>query len=597
MPCYPKGKANVSNSPLTPSGRIKHLMRWSRAFIPTLKEAPSEAIAPSHQLLVRGGFIRQVAAGIYEFLPLGLKVLKKIENIVREEMNRAGAQEVLLTVLNPRELWEETGRWELYGDELFKLQDRHGRDFCLGPTHEEEITDLVRKEVKSYKDLPLILYQIQTKFRDEKRPRFGLIRAREFLMKDAYSFDTDYKGAEEAYNLMGETYERIFNRIGLKYLRVLADTGQIGGKKSEEFVALTPYGEAKVAYCEKCGYAANAEIVPVQKPTPEGEEEKPLQKVHTPNVRTIEELAKFLNVPPRKILKSLLYIVEGKPVLVLIRGDREVDENKLERVLGTDNFRLATDEEIKEILGTERGFVGPINLPEGKVERILWDNSLYGVKNLVVAANEPHYHYINANPGRDFEYGEFYDLAEVQEGDPCPECGAPLKLSRGLEIGHIFLLGTRYSEPMQAYFVDKDGKEKPIVMGCYGIGVSRLMSAIVEQSYDENGIIWPINVAPFELEILPLNVTDEKQREVAEKLYKEALNRGIDVIIDDRDERAGFKFKDADLIGIPIRIVVGRKVKDGLVEIQIRKTGEKFDVPVEEALDKFEQLKGELQKL
>ncbi|HIC09268.1 MAG TPA: proline--tRNA ligase, partial [Aquificales bacterium] len=327
-----------------------------------------------------------------------------------------------------------------------------------------------------------------------------------------------------------------------------------------------------------------------------GEEEKPLQKVHTPNVRTIEELAKFLNVPPRKILKSLLYIVEGKPVLVLIRGDREVDENKLERVLGTDNFRLATDEEIKEILGTERGFVGPINLPEGKVERILWDNSLYGVKNLVVAANEPHYHYINANPGRDFEYGEFYDLAEVQEGDPCPECGAPLKLSRGLEIGHIFLLGTRYSEPMQAYFVDRDGKEKPIVMGCYGIGVSRLMSAIVEQSYDENGIIWPINVAPFELEILPLNVTDEKQMEVAEKLYKEALNRGIDVIIDDRDERAGFKFKDADLIGIPVRIVVGRKVKDGLVEIQIRKTGEKFDVPIEEALDKFEELKKELQK-
>ncbi len=571
-------------------------MRWSRAFIPTLKEAPSEAIAPSHQLLVRGGFIRQVAAGIYEFLPLGLKVLKKIENIVREEMNKAGAQEVLLTVLNPRELWEETGRWELYGDELFKLQDRHGRDFCLGPTHEEEITDLVRKEVKSYKDLPLILYQIQTKFRDEKRPRFGLIRAREFLMKDAYSFDTDYKGAEEAYNLMGETYERIFSRIGLKYLRVLADTGQIGGKKSEEFVALTPYGEAKVAHCEKCGYAANAEIVPVQKPTPEGEEEKPLQKVHTPNVRTIEELAKFLNVPPRKILKSLLYIVEGKPVLVLIRGDREVDENKLERVLGTDNFRLATDEEIKEILGTERGFVGPINLPEGKVERILWDNSLYGVKNLVVAANEPHYHYINANPGRDFEYGEFYDLAEVQEGDPCPECGAPLRLSRGLEIGHIFLLGTRYSEPMQAYFVDRDGKEKPIVMGCYGIGVSRLMSAIVEQSYDENGIIWPINVAPFELEILPLNVTDEKQMEVAEKLYKEALNRGIDVIIDDRDERAGFKFKDADLIGIPVRIVVGRKVKDGLVEIQIRKTGERFDVPIEEALDKFEELKKELQK-
>jgi prolyl-tRNA synthetase len=571
-------------------------MRWSRAFIPTLKEAPSEAIAPSHALLIRGGFIRQVAAGIYEFLPLGLKVLKKIENIVREEMNKAGAQEVLLTVLNPRELWEETGRWELYGDELFKLQDRHGRDFCLGPTHEEEITDLVRKEVKSYKDLPLLLYQIQTKFRDEKRPRFGLIRAREFLMKDAYSFDTDYKGAEESYNLMGETYERIFDRIGLKYLRVLADTGQIGGKKSEEFVALTPYGEAKVAYCEKCGYAANAEIVPLPKPQEEEEEEKPLQKVETPNVRTIEELSKFLKVPARKILKSLLYIVEGEPVLVLIRGDREVDENKLERVFGTDNFRLATDEEIKEILGTERGFVGPINLPEGKIKKIIWDNSLYGIKNLVVAANEPHYHYINANPGRDFSYGEFYDVAQVVDGDPCPRCGAPLKISRGLEIGHIFLLGTRYSEPMQAYFVDKDGKEKPIVMGCYGIGVSRLMSAVIEQSHDQNGIIWPVNIAPFELEILPLNVSDETQKNVAENLYKEALSKGIDVIIDDRDERAGFKFKDADLVGIPIRIVVGRKAKEGLVEIQIRKTGEKFDVPIEEALQKFEEIKEKLQK-
>ncbi len=565
-------------------------MRWSRAFIPTLKEAPSDAVAPSHALLVRGGFIRQVAAGIYEFLPLGLKVLKKIENIIREEMNRAGAQEVLLTVLNPRELWEETGRWELYGEELFKLKDRHGRDFCLGPTHEEEITDLVRKEVRSYKDLPLILYQIQTKFRDEKRPRFGLIRAREFLMKDAYSFDTSYEGAEEAYNLMGETYERIFDRIGLKYLRVLADTGQIGGKKSEEFVALTPYGEAKVAYCENCGYAANAEIVPVSKTKEEEEEIKPLEKVHTPDVRTIEELAEFLKTEPRKILKSLLYIVEGKPVLVLIRGDREVDENKLERVLGTDNFRLATDEEIKEILGTERGFVGPINLPEGKISKILWDNSLYGVKNLVVAANEPHYHYINANPGRDFEYGEFYDLAEVREGDPCPKCGKPLKISKGLEVGHIFLLGTRYSEPMRAYFVDRDGKERPIVMGCYGIGVSRLMSAIVEQSHDENGIIWPVGVAPFELEILPLNVSDEAQKGLAESLYREALREGIDTIIDDRDERAGFKFKDADLVGIPVRVVVGRKAKEGKVEIQIRKTGERFDAPAEEAIKKVKEI-------
>jgi len=570
-------------------------MRWSRAFIPTLKEAPSDAVAPSHKLLIKGGFIRQVASGIYEFLPLGLKVLKKIENIIREEMNKAGAMEVLLTVLNPKELWEETGRWELYGEELFKLKDRHGREFCLGPTHEEEITDLIRKEVKSYKQLPLILYQIQTKFRDEKRPRFGLIRAREFLMKDAYSFDRDYSSAEKSYKLMGEVYERIFNRLGLKFLRAKADTGQIGGKLSEEFIAITPYGEAKVAYCPSCGYCANAEIVELKKGNEENEEMKPMKKVATPNIRTIEELAQFLSVPKRKILKSLLYIVKGEPILVLIRGDREVDENKLERALQTDAFRLATDEEIKEILGTERGFVGIINLNKEKIKKILWDNSVYGIKNMVVAGNEPHYHYINVNPGRDFEYGEFYDLSEVIEGDPCPQCGQPLlKIVKGLEVGHIFLLGTRYSEPMKAFFRDKDGKEKTIIMGCYGIGVSRLLAAIVEQNHDENGIIFPINIAPFQLEILPIDYSNEIQREISEKLYREALEKNIDVIIDDREERAGFKFKDADLVGIPLRIVVGKKAKEGIVEIQVRRTGEKIDVPIEQAIEKVQELMKEL---
>jgi len=400
-------------------------MRWSRYFLYTEKEEPKEAEAPSHRLLLKAGFIKQVSAGIYELLPPAYKVLKKVESIVRKEMDRSGAQELLLTVLNPRELWEETGRWYTYGDELFKLKDRNGREYCLGPTHEEEITDLIRRTVRSYRQLPIILYQIQVKFRDEKRPRFGLIRAREFIMKDAYSFDTDDMSAMISYETMKFAYQRIFNKLRLNVIMAEADVGQIGGSMSHEFIALTDFGEAKVAYCENCGYAANAEIVPLQKPQEEKEEEKPMKKVKTPNVRTIEELARFLNVPPSKIMKAVLYIVKGKPLLVLIRGDREIDENKLEKLLGTDDFRLATDEEVNKILNTEKGFIGIFNLPEG-IE-VLWDNSLYGVKNLVVALNEPHTHYVNVNPGRDFTYGKFVDIAQVKEGDPCPKCSSERK--------------------------------------------------------------------------------------------------------------------------------------------------------------------------
>ncbi|WP_461831529.1 proline--tRNA ligase [Aquifex sp.] len=559
-------------------------MRWSRYFLYTEKEEPKEAEAPSHRLLLKAGFIKQVSAGIYELLPPAYKVLKKVENIVRKEMDRSGAQELLLTVLNPKELWEETGRWESYGDELFKLKDRNGREYCLGPTHEEEITDLVRKVVRSYRQLPLILYQIQVKFRDEKRPRFGLIRAREFIMKDAYSFDTDEMAAMISYETMKFAYQRIFNKLRLNVIMAEADVGQIGGTMSHEFIAFTDYGEAKVAYCENCGYAANAEIVSLPKPKEEEEEEKPLQKVHTPNVHTIEELANFLNVPPSKIMKAVLYMVNGKePLLVLIRGDREIDENKLEKVLKTDNFRLATDEEVEKLLGTKKGFIGIFNLPEDI--KVLWDNSLYGVKNLVVALNEPDWHYINVNPGRDFEYGEFVDVAQVREGDPCPKCNSPLKVRRGLELGHIFLLGTRYSEPMKAYFTDRDGKEKPIVMGCYGIGISRILSALVEQYYDEKGIKWPTPVAPFELDIILLNTKDEEMKQVAEKLYLEAEEKSIDVIYDDREESPGFKFADADLVGFPYRIVVGKKVKEGKVEVQSRHTGEKWDLPIDEAIN------------
>ena len=560
-------------------------MRWSRYFLYTLKEDPAEAEAPSHRLLLKAGFIKQVSAGIYEILPAGWRVIRKIENIVRKEMDRSGAQELLLTVLNPAELWKETGRWESYGSELFRLKDRNGREYCLGPTHEEEITDLVRKVIHSYRQLPVTLYQIQVKFRDEKRPRFGLIRGREFIMKDAYSFDPDEFSAMMSYENMKFAYDRIFKKLRLDVIMAQASVGQIGGKQSHEFIAFTDYGEAKVGYCESCGYAANAEIIPLQKPQPQEEEERPLEKVPTPNVRTIEELANFLKVSPSKILKAVLYIVNGKdPVLVLIRGDREIDENKLEMVLGTEDFRLAGDDEVKELLGTEKGFIGIFNLPEGI--KVLWDNSVYGVKNMVVALNEPDYHYVNANPGRDFEYGEFVDVAEVVEGDPCPQCGSPLKVKRGLELGHIFLLGTRYSEPMKAYFTDPEGNEKPIIMGCYGIGISRIMAAIVEQYHDEKGIKWPTPVAPFELEIMCLNMSDEELVRTAEKLYMEAEERGIEVIYDDREESAGFKFADADLVGFPYRIVVGKKVKDGKVELQKRATGERWDVPIEEVISK-----------
>jgi len=559
-------------------------MRWSRYFLFTEKEEPKEVEAPSHRLLLKAGFIKQVSAGIYELLPPAYRVLKKIENIVRKEMDRSGAQELLLTVLNPKELWEETRRWNTYGDELFKLIDRNGREYCLGPTHEEEITDLVRKVVRSYRQLPLILYQIQVKFRDEKRPRFGLIRAREFIMKDAYSFDTDEMSAMISYETMKFAYQRIFNKLRLNVIMAEADVGQIGGSMSHEFIALTDYGEAKVAYCENCGYAANAEIVLLQRPDEEQEEEKPMEKVHTPDVHTIQELAEFLNVPPSKIMKAVLYMVnEKEPILVLIRGDREIDENKLEKIIGTDNFRLAKDEEVMKLLGTKKGFIGIFNLPEGI--KVLWDNSLYGVKNLVVALNEPDWHYINVNPRRDFQYGNFVDVAQVKENDPCPKCGSPLKVKKGLELGHIFLLGTRYSEPMKAYFTDRDGKEKPIIMGCYGIGISRIISALVEQYHDDKGIKWPTPVAPFELDIILLNTKDEQQKQVAEKLYMEAEEKGIDVIYDDREESPGFKFADADLVGFPYRIVVGKKVKEGKVEVQSRMSGEKWDVEIDKAID------------
>ncbi len=554
-------------------------MRASQYFIPTLKEAPAEAEVPSHIYLIRGGFIRQLAAGLYEYLPLGFRVLKKIENIVRKHMDDAGALEVLLPILAPAELWQETGRWDVYGKELFRVEDRKGRFFALGPTHEETITDLVRKNIRSYKDLPKNFYQIQTKFRDEARPRYGLIRGREFIMKDAYSFDISEEMAVKSYEIMKEAYKKIFDELGLDYLMVEADVGAIGGKYSHEFVVKVPNGEAHIVFCDDCGYAANVEAAKyefeVDKLPPE--DEKPLEKVHTPGVSSVEDVSRFLDIDQKKIVKTLVYILDdGTAVAVLIRGDRELNETKLINYFKALDCHLASSEELKD-LGIVEGFVGPIGIDIP----VYADISVKDLHNFVVGANEEDYHYINVNIPRDFKPVDFVDFSTAREGDPCPVCKKPLKETTGLEVGHIFLLGTKYSEALKAYFVDKDGREKPIVMGCYGIGVSRLIAAAVEQSHDNNGIIWPESIAPFKLHILALNIKDNQIKTVAEDIYTKAKEKGIEVLFDDRDISPGAKFKDADLIGIPYRIVVGRGVKNGKVEIQVRKSGEKEEIDID----------------
>ncbi|WP_297889075.1 proline--tRNA ligase [Sulfurihydrogenibium sp.] len=561
-------------------------MLASRYFMPTLKENPSEAQVPSHIYLIRAGFIRSLSAGIYEYLPLGLRVLRKIENIIRKRMDESGALELLLPILTPAELWKETGRWDVYGKELFRLKDRKDADFALGPTHEETITDLVRKNVRSYKDLPLNFYQIQTKFRDEARPRYGLIRGREFIMKDGYSFDVSEEDAIKTYEIMKDTYHKIFKDLKLDYLMVEADVGAIGGKFSHEFVVKVPSGEAHIVYCESCGYAANVEAAKFHHNKLPPEELQPLEKVYTPSVSSVEEVASFLKVPTQKIVKTLIYKADDKFVAVLIRGDREVNETKLANLLKALDVRPATSEELKE-LNIVEGFVGPIglNLP------IYGDYSIEGLYNFVVGANEKDYHYKNVNIGRDIKVEHFYDLASAKEKDPCPVCKAPLKETTGLEVGHIFLLGTKYSSAMKAYFTDKDGKEKPIIMGCYGIGVSRLMAAIVEQYHDDKGIIWPDVVAPFDLHILILNMKDEKSVKSGFEIYEEAKNLGIDVLLDDRDISPGAKFKDADLIGIPNRIVIGKSLNEGKVEYQRRDSQEKKMIDLDKVKEFLQTLK------
>ena len=560
-------------------------MRYSEMFLPTIREVPSDAEIISHQLMIRAGMIRKLTSGIYTYLPLGYRVIRKLENIIREEMNRAGAQEVFMPTVQPRELWEESGRWSLYGKELLRFKDRNDRECCLGPTHEEVITDLVRNEIKTYRQLPKNLYQIQTKFRDEIRPRFGVMRCREFGMKDAYSFDADEPGAEASYQKMFDAYCAIFRRCGLDFRAVEADTGSIGGSFSHEFMVMADTGEDALVFCGSCEYAANLEKAEVAKPEIQPvpkEEMLPLEMVHTPNMKTIEEVSSFLNVPPRDIVKTIIYAADGNPVAVLVSGDEEVNEIKVKNYLNCDVLEMATEDIISDVTGAPRGFAGAVGI---KV-KIIADYSLYNMKNFVMGGNKEDYHVKNVNIGRDFSVTSFADLRIARDTDSCARCGRALRFARGIEVGHVFKLGTKYSKAMNATFLDNSGKEQYMIMGCYGIGVGRTVAAAIEQNHDENGIVWPVPLAPYNVIITPVNIKDETIKKTSVQLYETLERKGIECILDDRDERAGVKFKDADLIGIPLRVTVGQKLLvDGVLEVRIRRTGEVKVLTMEKAED------------
>ncbi|WP_069651015.1 proline--tRNA ligase [Caloranaerobacter ferrireducens] len=569
-------------------------MRMSRMYMPTLREVPSEAEIPSHQLLLRAGMIRKLVSGVYSFLPLGYRVMRKIEQIIREEMDAAGSQEVLMSAIQPAEIWQESGRWYEFGPEMFRLKDRHEREFCLGPTHEEYFTDLIRNELKSYKQLPLNIYQIQTKYRDEKRPRFGLMRSREFLMKDAYSFDKDEEGMKKSYEIMWKAYEKIFTRCGLKFKVVEGDSGAMGGSDSHEFMAMSDVGESQIAYCEKCDYAATDEKAQcIYNLNGNESTELEIEKVHTPGIKTIEQLVEFFNIPADKFVKTLIYKVKDEIVAVLVPGNREVNEVKLCNLFGVREHELemANEEIVKEVTGAEVGFAGPIGISEKA--KLIVDSRVAKMKNFIVGANETDYHIKNVNYGRDFEGEIVEDLLLVEEGDLCPKCGESLKIARGIEVGNIFQLGTKYSKSLNATFLDENGKERHFVMGSYGVGVSRTMAAIIEQNHDEKGIIWPLSVAPYHVIITIVSTKKEEQVNLGEKLYKELMDKGIEVLLDDRNERPGVKFNDADLIGIPIRITVGRKASENIVEFVLRGTGEKTEISSDEV---YERIKAEFER-
>jgi len=553
-------------------------------LIPTLRDVPAEAEVVSHKLMLRAGMIRQVARGIYDFLPLGVRVLRKVERIIREEMDRAGAQEVLLPAVCPAELWQESGRWEKYGKELLRIKDRNDRDFCFGPTHEEVITDLVRRDVRSYRELPMNLYQIQSKFRDEVRPRFGLMRGREFIMKDAYSFHIERADCDREYENMFQTYRRIFDRCGLAYRPVEADTGAIGGSRSHEFQVLADSGEDAIVSCEKCEYAANVEkaAIGVGAPPAESSEElKPLVEVPTPGQRTIEEVSAFMKMKPHRFIKTLLYVAGDTVVVALVRGDHALSEPKLKDALGTPNVELAPESTVEAVTGAPVGFAGPIGL-KGKV-RLLADHALAGITAAVSGANKADTHVKGVSAARDFPDAELADLRGAGAGDRCPRCDGTFVLQRGIEVGQVFYLGTKYSEALKATVLDDEGKERVLEMGCYGIGVTRTMAAAIEQNHDDAGITWPMPLAPFQVVVVPVNVLEERLRTTAEKIYEELRARGVDVLLDDREERPGVKFKDADLIGCPLRITVGqRALERDAVELKRRTEKEAVEVPIAE---------------
>ena len=565
-------------------------MRWTKAFIPTLREVPAEAEIVSHKLMIRSGMMRRIGAGVYTYLPLGWRVIRQVERIIRQEMDRAGAQELLLPILSPAELWRESGRWDEYGKELMRFNDRHDRPFALGPTHEEVITETVRGEVRSYKELPLCLYQIQTKFRDEVRPRFGVMRGREFTMKDAYSFHRNQKSLDEYYMVMHDTYSRIFKRCGLTFRAVLADPGIMGGKDTHEFMVLASSGESVVISCpdEKCGYAATVDtatgvIEPVVAPA--GKE--PLVEVHTPGKKTVEEVTEFLDVKPHRLIKTLIYSVGNESVAVLVRGDRDVNEAKLRRELKLADMELADESAVGKITGAEQGFAGPVGL---KGVRIIADNTVRGITQGITGANKTDYHLTGVSEGMDFTASKYLDLVITREGDGCPRCGAKLGSYRGIEVGQIFKLGTKYSESMKATFSDEDGVARPFVMGCYGIGTTRTVAAAIEQNHDKNGIIWPISIAPYQVELVPMSVTDPETLKATDGIYEELFEMGIDVLLDDRDERPGVKFKDADLIGIPLRVVIGPKgLAQGKVEFKERGSKEVRMLEIEKAAEEIER--------
>lgn len=567
-------------------------MKLSKMHLKTLREVPAEAEIPSHILLLRTGMIRKLVSGVYGFMPMGWRSVRKIEEIIRQEMDAAGGEEIHMSAIQPAELWQESGRWEAYGPELWRIKDRNGRDFCLGPTHEEVFTDLIRNDVSSYRQLPVLLYQIQTKYRDEARPRFGLMRSREFIMKDLYSFDADEAGLDVSYKAMYDAYDKIFTRCGLTFRPVEADTGAIGGSNSHEFTALSEVGESEIAYCEKCSMAATVERAEcVDAEAQDHVDMLPMEEVNTPGTKTIEEVADFLHMDAKETMKALLFVTydaEGKEdgyVAAFVRGDRDANMIKLVNALGIAEHQIefADEEKMSAATGCVGGFTGPVGLHDCK---IVVDSELPGLKNLCAGACKENYHLKNVNYGRDYKGDIVADIKMLKAGDPCPVCGAPIKHARGIEVGQVFKLGTKYSESMHATYLDENQKEHPLLMGCYGIGVTRTLAAVVEQNHDENGIIWPMAIAPYHVIVTLVKENDPAQKEMAEKIYKELAAAGVEVLLDDRKERPGVKFKDADLLGIPVRITVGKLAAEGKVEYKLRRDADKKEITASDAVSR-----------